>query len=323
MPALTLIMPAFNAGQFIRAAIQSLLQQTFTDFELWVLDDGSTDNTRSILDEFTDPRLQRFYFTHNRGRVAVVNECVEKVTSEFFSITDADDFSDTLRLQKQMEVLQHHPDVALCGTSYWAITEGGYPIRKIILSDNAVHIREAILASPQFHGPTTIFRTSCVRMLPEFYRPYFKNMADTDLAARLAEKFNGVNLREPLYYYRIVLHSASRKAFTLQFALTDRIICFLAKQRRAKGADSLQQGDLTELNQFIQNWAARYQVDKSRLYREAAFYHLYWRVLDKAWQNAWKAFSINFWQPRNWLCIGLTTATALVHVVKKTVSRKV
>lgn len=314
MPRLTLIMPAFNAATFVEEAINSLLTQTFTDFELWIIDDGSTDSTRAKIDMFDDSRIQKFYFNENRGRVLCVNEFVARVESEYVGITDADDVSHPTRIEKQIALLDQRQDVAMCGTSYWAMDENGVLIRKLELAADYTHIREANLAQPQFHGPTSIFRTNMVRKLGEFYRLYFKkNMADTDLAARVVDQFPSVNITEPLYYYRIVRKSVSRKEFSFRFAMIDRTIIFLSKQRRTLGQDSLQGMNKDDLNKFVADWEAVYTADPSRLLREAAFYHLYWKVSDKAWSSAWQAFSIKPLQPKNWVCLSFCVGLGFVY----------
>jgi len=322
MPRLTLIMPVFNAANFINAAVESLLQQTFTNFELWLVDDGSTDGTRAKMELFQDSRIKRFYFDENRGRVVTMNEMVQCVETEYVCITDADDVSHLSRLQKQIALLDQKPEVAMCGTSYWAMDENGILIRLMSLSNDYTHIREANLVVPQFHGPTSVFRTCMVRQLDEFYRLYFrKNMADTDLAARVVDKFPSVNLTEPLYYYRILRTSVSRREFSFRFALIDRTIIFLSKQRRANGQDSLQKSNSSELEKFVKDWEVVYAVDPSRLYREAAFYHLYWKVTDKAFRSAWQAFSARPFSPKNLLCLAMCVGLGFTYWVESLAGR--
>lgn len=322
MPRLTLIMPAFNAATFVEEAINSLLTQTFTDFELWIIDDGSTDNTRAKVDLFRDSRIKLFYFDENRGRVLCVNEFVKQVESEYVSITDADDVSHPTRLQKQIALLDQNQEVAMCGTSYWATDETGVLIRKMELSDNYSHIYQTNPERPQFHGPTSIFRTRMVRQLPEFYRLYFKkNMADSDLAARIIDKFSSVNIKEPLYFYRIVKTSLSRKEFSVEFALIDRTIGFLSHQRRVHGKDDLEGEDQNELQKFVKEWEAVYAKDPSRIYREAAFYNLYWLVLNKSLSYAWKAFSLKPMLPKNGFCMLFCLGLGLAYRIGQLASR--
>lgn len=148
---------------------------------MWIIDDGSTDSTRAKIDLFEDSRIKRFYFNENRGRVLCVNEFTARVESEYFGITDADDVSLPTRIEKQIILLDQKQEVAMCGTSYWAIDESGVLIRRMGLSDDYAHIREANLIGPQFHGPTSIFRTNMVRKLGEFYRLYFRKTWPTPI----------------------------------------------------------------------------------------------------------------------------------------------
>ncbi|MBX2914643.1 MAG: glycosyltransferase family 2 protein [Cyclobacteriaceae bacterium] len=322
MPRLTLIMSAFNAATFVEEAINSLLNQTFTDFELWIIDDGSTDSTRAKIDLFKDNRIKKFYFNENRGRVLCVNEFAARVTSEYFGITDADDVSHPTRIEKQIALLDQYQEVAMCGTSYWAMDENGVLIRLMRLSDDYAHIRETNIERPQFHGPTTVFRTKQVRELNEFYRLYFKkNMADTDLAARVVDQFPSVNITEPLYYYRIVRTSVSRKEFSFRFAMIDRTIIFLSKQRRASGLDSLQKSDSNELEKFVMDWEVVYAADPARLYREAAFYHLYWRVTDSALASAWQAVLKRPLSVKNLFCLVYCFVMSAVYRVNRLTAR--
>ena len=118
-------MPAYNAAPFIKEAVDSLLNQTFTDFELWIVDDGSTDSTKEWIESFNDHRIKKIFYTENRGRVVVCNEVAKEITTEFFTITDADDVSHPTRFQKQMDLLISKPELMMCGTSFMAMDERG------------------------------------------------------------------------------------------------------------------------------------------------------------------------------------------------------
>ncbi len=291
MPRLTIIMPAYNAALFIGEAIQSLLNQTFRDFELWIVDDGSTDSTRERIELVTDNRIKKIYHTNNRGRVAVVNEVIRYVTTEFVTITDADDASHCTRLQKQIDLLDQQPEIMMCGTSYYAMNEQGFLLRPIILSEDYKVIFDRSLQQPQFHGPTTIMRTEAIKQLPEFYRTYFKdNRADVDLAARLVDKFKAINLPEPLYYYRIVTNSLSRRNYSVRFAMLDQLISFLSQQRRTIGTDSLTINNREALTQLEAKISAEYEANPTRIYQRAVFYHLYWKAFGLAIVSGWQAF---------------------------------
>ena len=133
MAQLTILMPAFNAALYMVEAVDSLLNQTFEDFELWIIDDGSKDSTRQIIEAFSDIRVKKYYFEQNRGRVLLINEFVKKVTTEFFTVTDADDISHPQRLQLQMDLFKKDAELMMCGTSYAAMDDKGFLFRELRL----------------------------------------------------------------------------------------------------------------------------------------------------------------------------------------------
>lgn len=316
MARLTILMPAYNTERFVEEALESLLNQSFSDFELWIIDDGSTDRTRSIMDQFQDTRIKRFYHNENRGRVKVVNELVYQVNTEYFTITDADDVSQKQRLEQQISYMDDHKELMMCGTSYTAIDENGFVVREMNVPVDYELICREILDRPCFHGPTTIMRRNVLDHFPEFYREYFKeNMADSDLTSRIVDRFKAVNLPERLYYYRIVKTSVSRKNFTPKFSSLYAVISFLSKQRRPTGSDSLDRNDMESLEQIIKEITAEFARDRSLLYQKAGFYYLYWKVFDQAWFNARKAWFTKPFKPKNIFLVIYTIAMAGIHVL--------
>jgi hypothetical protein len=178
-------------------------------------------------------------------------------------------------------------------TSYYAIDEQGNIRREIKLSDNSYLIKEKMLQRPQFHGPTTILRSTLIQEWPEFYRNYFKsNRADADLCARIVDKFEAINITEPLYFYRIVKNSLSRKDYSIKFANLDKVIAFLSRQRRLTGSDYLMNKQVEELHAFEKAINTKYEQDPSLLWQQGAFYHLYWGTYELAIHSAWKACQI-------------------------------
>lgn len=304
IPRLTIIMPAYNAAEYIGEAVASILNQTFLNFQLWIIDDGSTDSTREVIEGIDDVRISKIYHNENRGRVAVVNEVVDKIQTEFFTITDADDVSHPVRLEKQIALLDEDKELAMCGTSYSAIDMKGYVIRHMNLQTNYQSIRDAILLQSQFHGPTTVMRIKVIEAFSELYRPYFKdNMADSDLAARIVDQFKAVNLPDRLYFYRILETSLSRRSFTIRFVNLDNVISSLSKQRRAVGVDDLMSNNPDKVNQYLDKLAQTYVTNPSLIYQQAATYYLYWKMDSKAWENMIMAFKLKPFHFRNFFLL--------------------
>src|SRR5437016_3101798 len=102
LPRIAVVLPVYNAEQYIGAAITSVLAQTFTDFELVVIDDGSEDRTGEVLTGFSDPRLRVLRFPENRGLVSALNAGIRESASEFIARMDADDICMPLRFERQV-----------------------------------------------------------------------------------------------------------------------------------------------------------------------------------------------------------------------------
>lgn len=286
-------MPAYNASLYIAEAIQSLLGQTFRDFELWVIDDGSQDNTAILALEYAnqDQRVKVFRHSTNQGRVLTINAIVHKVSTPYFTITDADDVSHPQRLEKQLRLLSQNKNLMMCGTSYWAMDKQGYLVREMRLPSDPREIRERALQVSPFMGPTTVMRKEVLFDFPEFYRIYFRdNQADSDLSTRLLDKYQTTNLEESLYYYRILDTSLTRKEITVRNLTLSKLIAHLSWQRRNAGSDCLEKGNPEEANKFMEILEDAYRNDSSLFFRHQAFFHLYWGLNRKAFYFIWKAF---------------------------------
>lgn len=295
---LTVIMPAYNAGPFIREAINSLLNQTFSDFELWIIDDASTDSTLEIISSFSDARIKVFKNQINQGRDRIVNEFVKNILSPFFTITDADDVSHPIRFQEQLKLLLNEPALVMCGTSYTAVDEQGLSIRTIQLSEDYQNILENMEKHPQFHGPTTIMRKEVIDSFRPFYREgFFDTYSDTDHCCRIAGRFKSINISKPLYYYRIVSNSMSRKEITPYRLNVYRLIHQLHLQRKEKGVDLLEENNFSAFEKIKSKIVHRYS--DSHFHRHLAFYYLYWGFARTSIRHIWKACNVNPLNPKN------------------------
>ncbi|RYD52860.1 MAG: glycosyltransferase family 2 protein [Sphingobacteriales bacterium] len=124
MPFFTVLMPAYNAAPFLREAIDSVLAQTFPDFELLIVNDGSTDATAAILETYTDPRI-RIHHQPNQGVIGALNAGLERAQGTYIARFDADDVCYPQRLAVQAEYFRKHPDCVLLGSAADAIDEEG------------------------------------------------------------------------------------------------------------------------------------------------------------------------------------------------------
>lgn len=115
-PVVTVLMAVYNGQSHVRQAVEGILGQTFPDFEFIIVDDGSTDGTSRVLDEFSDPRIVRLKHESNLGLIAALNTGLAAARGEFIARQDVDDFSFPERLRTQVDFLRSRPDVAVVGS---------------------------------------------------------------------------------------------------------------------------------------------------------------------------------------------------------------
>jgi glycosyltransferase involved in cell wall biosynthesis len=124
-PKVSVILPAYNAENWISLSIESILEQSFADFELLIIDDGSTDHTRSIVAGFSDTRIRLLENERNLGVAGTLNRGIGSAQGKYLARMDADDISMPLRLEKQVDFLDAHPDVSVVDTVMEYIDDAG------------------------------------------------------------------------------------------------------------------------------------------------------------------------------------------------------
>jgi glycosyltransferase involved in cell wall biosynthesis len=124
-PTVSVIIPSHNYGRFVGEALGSVLAQSFTDFEVTVVDDGSTDDTQAVLDGFSDPRLRRIRI-ENSGNSVAINTGLDAARGEFIAILDADDRWRPAKLERQVAMLRSEPELGAVFTDFARFDEGGY-----------------------------------------------------------------------------------------------------------------------------------------------------------------------------------------------------
>ncbi|MEA2336097.1 MAG: hypothetical protein QOE82_104 [Thermoanaerobaculia bacterium] len=207
-PPLTVLMSVHNGEAYLREAIDSILCQTFRDFELLVIDDASTDGTASILASYADPRLRVVRNESNRGLTASLNIGLRLARGELIARHDADDRSHPSRFALQIDFLNANPNVAVLGSAYRNFTgDGGRPTRIHPVCTTMLGIRwQLLFGSPLAHS-SVMFRRSVILDELGGYDETFAASQDFDLWSRASRKHVLANLREPLVELRV--HPAS------------------------------------------------------------------------------------------------------------------
>lgn len=200
----TVLMPVYNASRYLRDAISSVLKQTFTNFELLIIDDGSADDSLDIINSFQDERIKVVVNQVNKGITAALNKGIELASAELIARMDADDICYPERLAMQVDHFRKNPVTSLLSTSVRVISDTGAPL----FIDNFDRVHNAYnlnFICPIYHS-TVMFRRNIILKLGGYKVPYAE---DLDLWWRLSRKYKMDHLREVLLDYRVSEQSLS------------------------------------------------------------------------------------------------------------------
>lgn len=201
MPLISVLMPAFNAEAHIAEAIQSILQQSFTNFELIVLNDGSSDRTSQIIDGFADQRIHKIDLQHNQGLVNARNRLVAAAKGRYIAFLDADDIAFPDRLQKQFSFLETGA-ADLCGGKHFSLYQSTGRRKASKGRYHDADIRALLTVYSPLCNPAVMGRAELFKRHP--YEAGQASAEDYSLWQTLAlEGYRFANLRDTLITYRI------------------------------------------------------------------------------------------------------------------------
>ncbi len=248
MTKVTVLMPVYNGETYLREAIDSVLNQTFKDFTLLIINDGSTDSTQSIIDSYSDSRI-KVHLQKNQGVSRSLNKGIALVDTPYIRRHDADDISEPWMLEKQMSFLENNPDISFVSTMCAFMTDRSkvalnytQPKKPIFNSNDYIIVTTSHFNpySPIVHGtvlgPTAIFKEM------NGYRTEFLTSEDNDLWLRIIEKYKFAVLNSCPYYLRLSATSATQVHKSSTKFYRDLALSF-AIERTHIGTDPLQRGE--------------------------------------------------------------------------------
>lgn len=194
----TIGMPVYNSEKFLYQAILSVLNQTYSHFELIITDDGSTDRSVAIIESFNDPRIILIKNSENKGISHRLNQQIQLAKGEYFARMDADDIMHPKRIEKQVLFMIEHPQTHIVGTAICVIDDNN----KILGYRKASHkktqteaLQGAVFAHPSVLGKTNWFKQN-------LYKEEFIGMEDYELWIRTIEKSSFAYIDDILLFYR-------------------------------------------------------------------------------------------------------------------------
>jgi glycosyltransferase involved in cell wall biosynthesis len=254
---ISVVMPAYNAELYISKAIESILNQTWPDFEFIIIDDGSTDNTSNIINAYAE-KDDRIIFLHgpHAGVSAILNTGIEAASGEWIAVMHADDIALPKRLERQAYHAQNDDTVVIWGTNGYRITARDKIIADLNVGPTNVEACQRLRATAQviqaIH-PTVMFRRD-IALEVGMYDSRFNGAEDIEFFDRLLRHGHLVTIDEKLMHYRIHGGSLTMKKIAFQ----KQVAAFLKKRQE----DRLNSRPVTTFDAFMAQYNTATTLEK-------------------------------------------------------------
>ena len=273
-PALSVMMPVYNGEAFLPEAIESILSQTFADFEFIIIDNGSTDRTPEILSSYVsrDARI-RVHHEEKRGVAHAVNLAVSLATGRYVARMDSDDISLPARFQQQFDFLENHPEIGVVGGAMTMISAGGQPLGTFRTPSSDSEIRAATARLFTVNG-TVMMRREVALAVGS--RQKVRGAIDYDFLLRALEQCQFANLDEVVLLRRIHANEVSitqmkKQVMSVQAA---QAAAAFRKSGRPDPLDAISEIDLETLS--------RLGIDRPKIQEALLANHAFWiELLEK------------------------------------------
>ena len=246
----SVLLPCYNSDSLIDQAVQSILDQTFEDWELIIVDDASTDQSVNIVTGIQDRRIKLIQFNKNSGYPVAMNEGIAHAKGKYIARMDADDVSAPRRLEEQLKALELHPNASFCGLARYRITPGGkmYADKKIVEDYYLMETWEDLLKGNRIFTDPSVMMEKEKALATGGYRTFQRSGMDVDLWLRMMEKFGPcITITKPLFGKGLEPGSL---IFNPNTHLINQIPRVLARQRVEKGSDDIQKGTGVDIHEY-------------------------------------------------------------------------
>jgi glycosyltransferase involved in cell wall biosynthesis len=264
-PLVSVVLPAYNAGTYLVPALRSMVEQTFADLEILLLDDGSTDGAVDrAVEAVPDPRI-RVLRHENRGLAPTLNRGILEARGEIVARMDADDVSAPDRIRRQVQALLAHPEVVLVGGQIVRRIGGGEAGRSAFPCTHDRIVRGLLATEHVLCHPAVAFRASAARRVGGYWTHGVAE--DWDFFLRMSEVGELANLPDVVLDYRF--HDSGINASTMAVVRRNMRLAAINHRRRARGAAELSPEDLDAPRWLPVRASIALQVRSLRAYRGA------------------------------------------------------
>jgi glycosyltransferase involved in cell wall biosynthesis len=199
IPKISVLMPVYNGEKYLKEAIESILNQTFNDFEFLIINDGSTDNSENIIKSYNDQRIKLIQNEKNIGLINTLNKGFDLCCGEYIARMDSDDISTPDRLEKQLKFLDQNKNTDICGSLIRTFGEVNSSIFRYPMRHDS--IKATLLFKCSIAHPSVMLRKSAIQGF--YFDSSYKHAEDYELWTRLSKNLKLFNIQEVLLLYRM------------------------------------------------------------------------------------------------------------------------
>ena len=208
MSKVTVLMPVYNSEKYLHEAIESILNQTFSDFDFLIMDDGSIDKSLEIAKSYTDERIKIIENVQNLGIITTLNKGLKIAKGKYIARMDSDDVCFPTRLEKQVDFLDKHPEISIIGSNVQVIDGNSKFIRTMSFPKESELIKWHLFFYTPVAHPTVLARREVLIKLGG-YNSQCQYVEDYELWLRASKDYKFENISEELLYYRSHNNSVS------------------------------------------------------------------------------------------------------------------
>lgn len=243
------VMPVFDSQKYLKYSIESVLNQTYRDFKFLIINDGSTDESEEIINNYPDPRIIYRKNNANMGITETLNYALSISNSKYIIRMDSDDISHKNRFQIQVDFMEKHLDVAVCGTSAVIINEENSKVGFYNVNTSFSKIKTGLIFNSELIHPSVIIRKSSIDILNLRYNEKFKACEDYGFWVNIIKTQKVNNIAKPLLFYRKSSNSITALA-SKKISMHDTSHIEIYKQTFYNIDLKFSEGDLMKFRKF-------------------------------------------------------------------------
>lgn len=250
-PFVSILMPVYNGEKYLKKAIDSILNQTYTNYEFIIINDGSTDNSENIILSFKDKRIKYFIQKENKNIVETLNKGISIAKGTYIARMDQDDISLPNRIEKQIDYMESNSNIGACGSSITYMSNNpslNNKILEVVSCPNLLKIN--LLLDPVIFHPTAVLRSEILKKYDLKYKKSYEYAEDYHLWVQISKVSSLGNVKETLLKYRVHAESMSINKRELQKSIHTQVI----KEQLEYLSDRLV---TTSEILFISKWASK------------------------------------------------------------------